>query len=73
MQGIDDVRPKAWAIRNVDFKALLLLFLLFAEHLVVAAQTRFAFRLTAFGVHAHPLQLSLEGFAALARLLFFLL
>ena len=57
------------AIRNKYLEVLLLLFDVFVEESVVGGQTGFALSMTGLGGHAHPLQLALQCFAALALLL----
>ena len=53
------------AVRDEYFELLLLLLRVLVHHLVVGRQTRLGLGMTARGGHAHPLQLALEGLAAL--------
>ena len=63
---------QAWTVWNEDFKVLLFFLLVFVEKSVVGVQTRFTLGLTCLWSHAHPFQLSLKSFAALACCLFLL-
>ena len=70
--GLDDLVAEARAVGDEDFEALLLLFLVFVEQLVVAVETGLTLCLTRLGCHAHPFELALEGLAALRGLLLLL-
>ena len=59
-------------IRDVDLKALLLVLLLLAHKLIVVVKTCLALGLAPFGIHADPLQFTLQGLTALANLLLLL-
>ena len=69
--GIDDLVAQARTIGDENLEFFLALFLLLVEHAVICSQTGFGLGLTGFGCHANPLQLALEGLAALAGLFLF--
>ena len=66
---LDHHVAQARAVGDEYFELLLLLLRVLVHHLVVGRQTRLGLGMAARGGHAHPLQLALEGLAALRLLL----
>nr|GFD52626.1 hypothetical protein [Tanacetum cinerariifolium] len=65
---LNHLRPQARAVGDKQFELLLFVLGFLIHQLVVVGQAGFALALAGFGRHAHPVQLALQGFGALAFL-----
>ena len=72
MLGDDDLVAQTRTVGDVNLKLLLLLLLLFIEHLIIGVQTGLTLSVTGFRCHTHPLQLTLQRLTALRSLLLLL-
>ena len=71
-RGFNHLVPQTRSIRNRDVQAGVLLFRALGKHALVVVDPRFVLGASTFGTLADPIQLSVELFATLALLFFFL-